>query len=178
MKPRLLEALAEADKSFAETGDGLEALEWVAFAAKAGLPLPPHIGKWLCDGLLRYRAATEGSLDMALGLVKSGAGDLRRRVRGRRDKQEDMAKMMVLHMLGATIPQAAAMVERLRPGLTTSTLADRYRRSGLGKRALLGRGHPWRRVEIERMLAEYPDHSIEIAQGKAAIRAMYSKGRT
>jgi hypothetical protein len=86
--------------------------------------------------------------------------------------------MMILHMIGATIPQAAAMVARLSPALKTNTLADRYRRSGYGKIALRERPlvlQRWHLTEIEKLLADYPDTGIELKQGKTAIRAMYSK---
>ena len=80
--------------------------------------------------------------------------------------------MMVLHMFGATIPGAAAMVERVSQELyKANTLADRFRRSGLGKQARQERDDALQRYhwsEIETMLAEYPDQHIEVADAKPA----------
>ena len=89
--------------------------------------------------------------------------------------------MMVLHMFGATIPGAAAMVERVSQELyKANTLADRFRRSGLGKQARHERADAQQRYHwsaIKQILAEYPDHGIEVAEAKASIRAMYDKQR-
>lgn len=177
---RLRAVLLEADQSFFANGDVMEALGWVAFAAKTGTPLPPRIGQWLHDALDAYRAGKVATLDAALGLDGIGKSNPRRQLRERSALEGALARMMVLHMIGATISQAAAMVARLTPDFKATTLADRYGRSGLGVAALQGRPQALRRwlpSEIEQVLCEYPDHRIEIEQGKEAIRAMYAKHR-
>jgi hypothetical protein len=182
MKPKVAEALAELESSFLATGDRWEALSAVALAAKAGVALPEGIGKWLHGAIHAYRAGECQSLDDALGLNAVGAANPRRRARQDGGLRADLGRMMVLHMIGATIPQAAAMVERVSSELhQASTLADRFRRSGLGKQAradrAAARAH-YHRNEIELMLADYPDHGIDIAAGKKAIRAMYANHTT
>lgn len=87
--------------------------------------------------------------------------------------------MMVLHAIGATIEQAAAMVERVSlAGVNQETLMRRFKGklAAMAKRdrpMALQRFH-W--SEIEAMLAEYPEHGRpEIEQAKAGIRAAYGK---
>ncbi|WP_310383904.1 hypothetical protein [Roseateles sp.] len=181
MKPNLGAALAEADKSFSKTGNTLEALSWVALAAKTGEPIPPAIGKWLHSAITAYRIDQTPTLDAALGLNDAGAANPKRRLRQDCGLQADLGRMMILHMIGATIPQAAAMAARTSSEMySASTLEGRFRRSGLGIAARQDRSTAlahWHWTEIETMLAEYPDHGIEIAEGKESIRSMYAKHR-
>lgn len=178
LKAVIQQALVDADRSFAATGNVMEALSWLSFAAKHGQPVPPCIAAWLSMGLDRYRSGTSQSMDAALGLAARGR-PARRMLHDENKLQSALARMLVLHTFGATIPQAAALVARLGD-FTQPTLADRYRRRGLGKMALAGRAEALRRLhpsEIEQTLAEYPDHGVEIEQAKDAIRAMYARGR-
>lgn len=180
LQARIAEALAAADQSFADTGDVMEALSWIAFASKHGHKIPRRIGEWLRAGIDAYRAGQARTLDAALGLTGSGHANPRRRMTERAALQGALARMAVLQMLGATIPQAAAMVATLSPDWKRTTLADRYRRRGRSRDALAIRREVlsrWRRGEVEQVLAEYPDRAGEVAEGKAAIRAMYAKHR-
>jgi len=177
-RAKIQDALAAADQSFATTGDVMEALSWVSFAARNGHPIPPRIGAWLHKALDAYCSGTAPSMDAALSLVARGRPP-RRKSHDESKLQGALARMFVLNLIGATIPQAAALVARLG-GFTQATLADRYRRRGMGKAALRDRAEVLRRwlpSEIEQTLAEYPDHGIEIEQAKGAVRAMYARHR-
>lgn len=177
----VLVALAEADRSFAHTGDAMEALGWVALAAKASAPIPANLGRWLHQAITQYRTGQAKSMDEALGLLGEGAANPRRSRLARSALESSLAEMAVFHSLGATIPQAAAMAARLSPGHAPPTLGDRFRRSGMGQRARDDRSlvlRRWSLAEIESLLARIPDRGIEVKQGKAAIRAMYAKTRT
>ena len=63
-------AFAEADQSFASGGDRLEILNWVRLALKVGMPLPPGLREWLCNGIEAYtsNAPTAPTFGAALGL--------------------------------------------------------------------------------------------------------------
>lgn len=170
------QAMADADQSFADTGDAMEALSWVAFAAKHGEPIPPRIAAWLHKALAEYRAGTARSIDAALGLVSRRPP--RRQLHERRRLESAIGKMFVLHGLGATIDQAATLVARLSPEFTHGTLCDRYKRSGMGRKALAERKvlqehYHWK--EVEAMLAEYPDKPMDVKQAKEAIRKVYAR---
>ncbi len=179
MKPDLAAALAEIDGSFAATGNPLEALGAVALAAKTATPIPPTIAEWLRAGIEAFKADQSVTLDAALGLNAVGPENPRRQRRAKDGLQGDLGRVYVLHMLGATIDEAASMVERVSPEmLKASTISDRFRRSGLGKEARAERAaaiarYHW--TEIEAILAEYPDHGIPVAEAKKSIRAMYAK---
>lgn len=177
LPPDLDVALSAADKAFADTQDGLAALGWVALAAKAGQPIPPHMAKWLHGAIRAYQGSDKLTLESALGLSGQGKANPKRKARERAALDGDLARMSILHTLGATIPQAAAMVAEVFAGqLKADTLADRYARSGSGKTALRDRKLAlinWHWTEVENMLAEYPDRGQLIAEGKAAIRDRY-----
>jgi len=167
----MAKAMAEADQAFADHGDVMSALSFVALAAQTGTPLPPRIGRWVYDALNDYGAGKKPTMDAALGLAQA-----RRKLKSKSALQGALARMMVLHILGATIDQAASLVARLDPQFTLNTLADRYRRSRLGAKALAQRGearHRWHITEVRSMLAEYPNTPTEAAQAKAAILAMW-----
>lgn len=173
-------ALAEADASFAATGNSLEALDWVRLAAKAGLPLPPAIAAWLAAGIDRFRAE-DASLDEALGLRGSGKADPRRARREISELQGRLARISVLHGLGAKIEDAALMVSRLGPEFTPGYLTKRFRRDGWGERARANRRELrdlYHLTTLRELLAEYPDRPPEIKRIKASILAMYSKVST
>ncbi|MFN0304496.1 MAG: hypothetical protein ACKVQU_29530 [Burkholderiales bacterium] len=94
--------------------------------------------------------------------------------------QGAMGRMLILHTLGATIEQAAAMVARISPEIARDTLVSKFRRSGLGEKARSSRKiarHRLRRRDLESILDEYPDGgslNVDIVQGKAAIRSVYA----
>lgn len=169
----LAQALSDADRSFAETGDVMEALSWVAFAAKAGEPLPPRIGRWLYAALNAYRSGEARSLDAALGLKLTGKANPRQRLLNRSKLQRALARMAVLHDIGATIEQAATLVSRLAPDSARTTLEDRYGRSGLG--ASRSPHRRWCIAEVRKVLSEFPDKPREAAQAKAAILRLYAE---
>jgi hypothetical protein len=178
---KVLAVLAQADASFAETGDVMEALSWVGFAAKYGKPIPPHIGRWLHGAIVNYTTGS-GTMDQALGLAVASPAQPRHKANHAAALRGALAEMMILHTLGATIPQAAAMVEARRgPGLAHATLTDRYRRRGVGRLALEDRpniAREWSAGDVADLLDEYPDGALELAQAKKAIRAMYAKQRS
>ena len=183
MNKLLRDTLAQADQSFAESRDAMEALSWAALAAlaaKAGQPMPPHIGRWLHAALDAYRSGKAETLDDAFGLKGRGKGNARRALQEKSAMQGAMGRMLLLHMLGATIPQAAAMVARISSEFAVATLASRYGRSGLGKIAQRDRRITRERLRLRdaiKILDEYPDggpNSLVILQGKAAIRALYA----
>lgn len=178
IEDRVAEALAQADESFAATGDVMEALEWVAFAAKHGKAIPPHIAAWFSKVINDYRDGTAHTMDAALGLAAPGKAQPRRRLHEASNLQRALARMMVLHGMGATIEQAAAMVASLAPDFKASTLADRYKRSGMGKQALqIRRAGYWRLHDVLVTLAGYPDKPLAVAQAKAATLKVYAKPR-
>jgi hypothetical protein len=175
LQTKVLDMLRPADLAFAETGDVMEALAWVATAAKAGAPLPPRIGRWLHKAINDYRAGTASSLDAALGLKAGGKASPRRRLADKSAREGALARMAVLHTLGATIQQAAVLVARMSPEFAASTLLDRYKRSGHGRRALADRrGLAWSIAQVRLILSEYPDAPAEAAQAKAAILQVYA----
>lgn len=171
--------LADADQAFADTGNVMEALGHVAFAAKVGEPIPPRIGAWLKKALDDYSSGAAPTMDAAMGLAGRGR-PARRQVHERNRLQGALARMYVLHVAGATIEQAATIVARLAPDFTVNTLIDRYTRSGMGRRALSERPtmqRYWHATEIETILAEYPDKPLAVKQAKDAIRKVYARHR-
>lgn len=171
------QALEEADRSFSETGDVLDALSWVGFAAKAGEPIPTRIAAWLKAAIDAYRSGEAETMDAAMGLVQRGRGP-RRRAKERGALQAAIARMYVLHVCGATIDDAATLVARLTPDFTINTLIDRYKRSGSGRSTRRDRAalrSRWSRADLELILAEYPDQPLPVAQAKAAIRKVYAR---
>jgi hypothetical protein len=186
MKPKTAEALADLESSFLATGDRWEALSAVALAAGAGVALPAGIGTWLHGAIRAYRAdypdGQSPSLDECLGLNAEGAANPRRRAKQDGGLQADLGRMMVLHMIVATIPQAAAMVARVSSKQhKASTLEDRFRRSGLGIEARADRARAkarYHRNDVEKILGEYPDNGVDVRAGKAAVRAMYANHAT
>ena len=176
--PAVIKGLPLADQSFAETGDVLEALRWARLALDAGLPVPPRIAAWLAAGIKRFVKSEVHSLDSALGVTGSGKADPRRKVRERSRLDGPLADMLVLHTLGATIDQAAALVAK---GRSIEPLAEHYRRSDRGKMALRDRRlvlQAWTRAEVEAYLGQYADTPVDAALGKRRIRNMYAKHAT
>lgn len=179
LKARIEAALAAADQSFADTGNAMEALGWIGFAAKVGEPIPPRIAAWLKKALDVYSSGAAPTMDAAMGLAGRGR-PARRQVHERNRLQGALARMYVLHVAGATIEQAATLVARLSPDFTVSTLIDRYKRSGMGRRAISERPtmqRHWHSTEIETILAEYPDKPLAAKQAKDAIRKVYARHR-
>lgn len=177
--------LLEADKSFATTGNAMEALSWVAFAVGHGLPVPPKIGAWLAAGLTDYRAAKSSrrktSLDKVLRLTSRGY-DAGRALAQRGAIERANAAVFILHSLGATVPDAATIVASVSgpKGLKESTISDRFSHSGLGSEARASRramcAH-FRPADLEKTLAQYPDGDPAVEQAKASIRKAYAKPR-
>lgn len=92
--------------------------------------VPRGVAEWLANGIALYMGGRRKTLDDALGLSAPGRASPLRRSKEARALRAALGRMYSLQMLGATIPQAAAMVETITPNYTAATLADRYRRSG------------------------------------------------
>jgi hypothetical protein len=122
-------------------GDRIDALICAAMSLEMGTATPHHVARWLWYGISIYLHGKAKTLDEALGLVGSGKASPRRKQAERRRKSQAMTTMTVLHAMGASIPQAAAMVVKLEP-YEASTLEDRYRRSGKGESAHYWGGRP------------------------------------
>lgn len=166
---KLRTVLLEADASFAATHDVMEALRWVAFAARHGLPPPPGIANWLAAAIDAYETS-DGSLDQHLGLRGSGPGHPRLRLRLRRKRESALAEMHVLvAMLGSSVDDAAELVATLGE-FTARTLREAYRRASLPSRAAEGAVRVGAK-DVEGMLARYPDRlGVAVKQAKARIR--------
>lgn len=170
----LTEYLADADKLCAiGASDAFETLGWAAMHISAGRPLSPHIGAWLVRAVEQYQLGS-GSFDAALGLDLPGRANPRRQARAHEACEAALGEMLNLHALGATVPQAAAMATCLGSQFAPSTLERKFRRSWMAKQARAMRV-PMPRAAMENILARYPDENIEVAQGKASVRAMYAK---
>lgn len=182
MKPDLGAVLAQADRAFAATGDALEALGWIALATKTGTPIPPAIGKWLHGAINAYQSGAAPTIDAAMGLNAEGAANPREKMRRQSAVEGDLARMMVLCVVGATPKQAAAMVERISvAGIKFEALIKRFNKSGLkqaAERDQAQAAHRYHWTEVEELLKEYPDHGPEIEEAKATIRAKYHKTGT
>lgn len=178
----LANELQLADAEFLKRHDGAIALGWVQLAAKAGVPLPPNIGAWLAAAI-QEALNGEGSLDAALGLRGTGKANVLRARAVTSRLQNALARMFVLHSLGATIEQAACLVATLG-AYKYSTLFARYSRSGMGAKAQEGRDEMWSLWDADHlraMLAEYPDPPDdfgEVLHAKAAVMGLYWKRRT
>jgi hypothetical protein len=177
--------LLEADQSFIASGDVMEALSWVAFAARHGLAIPPVIGAWIATALDGHRTAKASyqrtSLDKALGLTAQGK-DVGLELAQRSAVERSNSAMFILHSLGATIAEAATIVASTggAKSLREGTIADRFTRSGLGPEARESRRAMcayFRLEDLEKTLAAYPDGDPAVDQAKAAIRKVYAKHR-
>jgi len=180
-------ALVEADRSFAATGSGLDALGWVRLAVEAGLPLPEGLRNWVCESIERYlNDQKAGTLGGAFGLgedQREGEG-LRKDPRliarrGHGPKWAALAEMFVLQLAGATVRQAAELVASLR-AFAAETLEQAYRRSGYGVKVKRSLGAFGRISEVRVLLDQYPDRCRQhpdLAEHKAAILSMYAKRR-
>lgn len=166
---------AEALRSQRDVIAGLEAAS-LALGNHDYVPRP--IAEWLSNGISLYLSGRRETLDDALGLSKPGRAQPRRRKSEERQLRAALGRMFGLQVLGATIPQAAALVGWSSGEYSVSTLIDRYRRGGYTDqlRQILAFGLP--PVDPEAVLAEYPDKPLEVVQAKAAIRALYAKRKT
>ncbi len=176
---RLNEELAKAERAFVEHGDQMAALSGAMLALEHGVPLPRRIAFWLRYGILYYATGKRESIDAGLGLNAVGRANPRRRHAEAVAMRIALSRMFFLRGLGASVPQAAALVATLSKEFSASTLAYECRRSGhlagvADLRALARRDT----VDLESTLAEYRDYPLEAAQAKAAIRAMYAKRRS
>lgn len=146
-------------------------------------PLPRRVAEWLSNGIANYLCGRSKTLDEALGLNKPGKSNPRRKERDKNTLSEALRSMYELQVLGAAIPNAAALVASVSPGHSASTLEARYRRGGISKDALALRREKFnfpRELGVwwfapERVLARFPDAPLELAQAKDAIRAAYAK---
>ena len=128
--PNIAEALRQADESFAATGDPMEALSWIAFAAKSGNPIPPRIGEWLHAAVGAYERRDAASMDAALGLKVPGKwGQPRARKQARSRLDGLLSEMLLWVAHGANIEEAAYLVSLKAPDYKEATLADRFKRS-------------------------------------------------
>lgn len=183
VRARLLLCLAEADQSFASTGDHLEALGWVRLAIKNGMPLPPALREWVCTGIETYVSNTDAktTLGAALGLKETRRADPRLLPRkGHGAKWAALARMFELQVAGATVRPAAELVASLAGvRFSAETLEQAYRRSGYGAMVEASQGffHP---SQVRRLLDQFPDKTRmlpDLAKHKKGILAMYAKAR-
>ena len=172
-KAVIRDALAGADRSFADTGNTIEALGWIALAAKAGEPIPPGIGLWLHGALQRYTKGSD-TMDKAMGLDKQGQGNPRRKHRAAFELNDVHGDMWFLIHAGADRTQAAALVAAAT-GRSVDTLTRSYGSSWFAKRA----DNPFESMPAESvrafvldMLAKYPD-GTHTEQEKAAIMSKH-----
>ena len=164
------DALAGADRSFADTGDVMEALGWVAFAAKAGAALPPRIGAWLHAALTDYTKGAALTMDEAMGLAKRGKAQPRRKAHEAHELQSGLGRMMMLCAAGAIRKDAAVLVSSVTR-YTVEYLSREYGASRFPARE----SQPFSGVHpesvatfVRALLAEYPD-GAETEQEKVAI---------
>lgn len=166
---KLRGTLAEADEVFSKTGDPMDALGWVALAAKSGVELPPRMGRWLHKALQQYTSG-EGTMDAAMGLALRGQEQPRRKHRSAADLNDATGRMWWLIHAGATRTQAAVLVAE-RTGRGVEQLHRSYGKSWHAKRTddpFAGVPAAAVRAFVVDMLAEYP--SIEpTREAKAAI---------
>lgn len=174
--------LAVLDCGFEHSANPMDAIGAVLLAIDLGQPLPPHAGAWLYQALARYRVASNETMDVAMGLRSPGIGPRRSQQQLAR-REHAIECMGALHALGATIEQAAAMVEaRLEGDYKADTLARYFRGSRTSSSARLIRTEMlarWDDQVIEACLAEYPDGDPygPVAEGKARIRTEVARSR-
>ncbi|MBL8288282.1 MAG: hypothetical protein JNL85_09895 [Rubrivivax sp.] len=175
---------AGADKAFAASGNVIEALGWVRLAAKAGLPIPPNIGRWLSGAIGDYLAADEpGSkvtMDRAMGLsgtgATSGKGQPRRKAREARTLNNALGDMWILLCARATKTEAATLAAAKHGKEDALDLMRSYGESWHAHRqdnAFEGMGVEAVRAFLADHLAGYPDSPLT-AQEKAAIGARWA----
>jgi hypothetical protein len=165
--------LAEADAAFAKSGDPMDALGWIALAAKAGAPLPPRMGQWLHKALQEY-IASDDTMDAAMGLDKRGQAQPRRRRRSDVELNDTLGRMWFLIKAGADRTQAAVLVAALT-GRSVEQLQRSYGSSWFVRRTddpFEGVPPTSVREYVVGMLAEYPD-GAETEQEKTAILARH-----
>jgi len=150
------------------------------FDAKDEVPRWMH--EWLAHALALYLGGRAKSLDEAFGLDKRGKANPMRRAKEARARRAALSGMFGLCMCGATI-RDAAVLEAQVSGYSAATLEGHYRRGGYtAEIKAMQAEHPLvvaflMSSDLESRLAEYPDGPLEVAQAKAAIRAMYAKRR-
>lgn len=139
--------------------------------------VPRAVAEWMANGIALYLSGRRKSLDDALGLVKPGRAHPLRRAKEEHALRSALGRMFHLHILGATIPQAAALVAAKTPDYAVDTLIDRYRRGGYTADVKKVLALNLMSIDPTETLAEYPDQPLEVRQAKDAIRAMYVKRR-
>lgn len=166
---KLRAVLAEADAQFTKTRDPMDALPWVALAAKSGVPLPPRMGQWLHRVLQDYIGGI-GTMDAAMGLALRGQEQPRRKRRTAAETDAALGRMWLLVKAGANRTQAATLVAALT-GRSVEQLSRSYGASGFARRTddpFAGVPAGMVREYVVGMLAEYPE-STQTEQEKAAI---------
>jgi hypothetical protein len=173
-KTTVREALASADQAFADTGDVMEALDWIAFAAKGGEPIPQRIGAWLHEALQTYRKGV-GTMDEAMGLTVRGQGQPRRKRRAALELSDTLGRMWFLINAGADRTQAAVLLETTT-GRSVEQLTRAYGLSWFARRTDNPfEGMPQSSVRdfvTQTLLPQYPDDE-RTREVKAAIVARY-----
>lgn len=178
-RAKLAGILADADRAFADSGDPMDALGWIALAAKSGAPLPPTIGRWLHKAIGDYQAGAARTMDAALGLDKPGRANPRRRRQDRSALDVALSQMMLLHAAGGTIRQASVLVAAVT-GRSADELERAYGEQKISvKAAQVFDGAPadWVADMVLSVMDEYPDAPLEVQQAKAAILAKHPRGR-
>lgn len=168
-REKLRSILVEADEAFAKTGDPMDALGWIALAAKSGVELPPRMGMWLHQALQTY-VNGDGTMDAAMDLDKRGQAQPRRKRRADGELNDTLGRMWFLMAAGADRTQAAELVAA-RTGRSVEQLVRSYGLSWFARRT----DHPFAgmhplavRDYVVGMLAEYPDDA-RTREAKAAI---------
>jgi hypothetical protein len=168
-REKLRGILAEADQAFAASGDPMDALGWIALAAKSGVELPPHMGRWLHQALQTY-VNGDSTMDAAMGLRKRGQGGPRRKRREASELNDTLGRMWFLMAAGADRTQAAELVVA-RVGGTVEQLRRNYSKSWFARRT----DHPFDGLHpqavrdfVVGLLDEYPDDA-RTREAKAAI---------
>lgn len=161
-------------------GDPLARLRLARTVFDAKDEVPRWMHEWLAHALALYLGGRAKSLDDAFGLGLRGRANPMRRAKELQARRAALSRMFSLCARGATIHQAAVLVAQVS-SYSTATLEGHYRRGGYtAELEWMQADHPWLAAswgDPEAVLAEYPDEPLEVAQAKAAIRAMHAKRR-
>jgi hypothetical protein len=177
--------LSNAHDVFRARGDPIYGLATLLLAIDLELVPPRDVLEWLARAARQYflEGRQLGDLERALGLGRGrGRGLPLNRYAAQVAEWRQQAMLHELVTLGATIPQAAALVHarlEMDPDVkrtpSVATLENKYRRGFRVKLAKSERRRPKDRQPpmprtVERILGMYPDTDLEGRQGKARIR--------